>query len=206
MTKETKITDSHKKHEHAHKNAEDEARKTESPEGQGQAQADKMTEVAVIEGEEILKLREKLALLEKQGLYLRADFDNFRRNVSKEKQTWTADGEDGVLKEIFNVLEMLERAIDAGKKLNVTAGVIDGLELVRKEINLMFQRHGVEAIPAEGQKFGPKVHDAVGVLETSEMEEGMIVAVHRPGFMRQGRVLRPSEVIVAKAKSGPTVH
>jgi len=88
----------------------------------------------------------------------------------------------------------------------VTAGVIVGLELVRKEINLMFQRHGVEAIPAEGQKFDPKVHDAVGVLETSEMEEGMIVAVHRPGFMRQGRVLRPSEVIVAKAKSGPTVH
>ena len=159
------------------------------------------------EPEEIQLLRSQLEEQKKVYLYLRADFENYKRNMAKERLELTARGEDNVLKQVFGLIALLDRAIKYAHDHKIAQPVIDGLELVKREIHLIFERYKVTKIPTEGEKFDPKIHDAIAVVEANDLEPGTIVKEERPGFMREGRVLEPARVVVVKEPSEQkTVH
>jgi len=149
------------------------------------------------------KLKERIAELEKQNLYLRADFENFKRNAHKERLELTNQGQDQVLKEIFNIIELVERAIDSARQHNINDSVIAGLELMRKEIYRVLERYNVERIPSEGAAFNPKFHEAISVVDADDMAPGTVFSEQKPGFVREGRVLQPAKVVVVKDREDP---
>lgn len=152
---------------------------------------------------EVHKLKERVAELEKQSLYLRADFDNFRRNVNKERLELAGQGQDQVLKEIFGIIGLLERAIDSARKHDTNDSVVLGLELTRKEIHKVLEKFNVERIPVAGAVFDPKIHEAVSMVDADDLAPGTVFAEQQPGFVREGRVLQAARVVVVRDRGEP---
>ena len=146
------------------------------------------------------ELAKKLLEEEKRYLYLRADFENYRRNVEKERKEMMEKGKEEVLLDLFKILELLDRAIQSAREQNIAPSVLEGLELVRRETEKILEKHQVERIPSLGEKFNPEVHEAVGTHHSEEHEPGTIIYEYEPGFTRQGKLLKPAKVIVAKER------
>jgi molecular chaperone GrpE len=140
--------------------------------------------------------------LEQQLLYLRADFENYRRNINKERLEMEDKGRDDILKRLFAIIEHMERALENGKKHQIDPSFIEGLELVNKEIYRVLESYGVERIKSLGEKFDPKIHEAVSIAPAPGEEPGTIIFEQQPGFIRNGRLLQPARVVVASEESG----
>jgi len=135
-----------------------------------------------------------------KGKYVRlmADFENYRRNQQIERERLTGLGKESVLEDIFPLLEHMERAIKAAKEVGEgDSGILQGIEMVMKELVTVLAKHGVERVPAVGEEFDPAVHEAVSTMSYPGAEEGTVVEEIRPGFIRNGKLLRPATVVVA---------
>lgn len=131
-------------------------------------------------------------------LRLRADFDNYRRNAEARKERLTGLGKETVLEDVFPLVEHMERAIRAAEDADGETGILEGLEMVYKELLRVLERHGVERVETVGTPFDPEIHDAVAVAPHREHPENTVVEELRAGFRRDGRLLRPASVMVAK--------
>ena len=134
-----------------------------------------------------------------KAMYVRllADFDNFRKHTRNERERLAEVGKEAVLGDIIPVVEHLERAqqvaADAGDRV-----MIEGLRMVLSELVAVLKRHGVERVPTVGQPFDPALHEAVAVIPREGAAENTVVEEVRPGFIRDGKLLRPAAVVVAQ--------
>jgi molecular chaperone GrpE len=131
-------------------------------------------------------------------LCMKADFENYKRNAESERDRLTELGKQAVLAELFPIAEHLERALTAAREHKGNDGIIAGLELVQKDMEKMFERYGIERIPTLGQCFDPNLHEAVAAIDAEGVSEGTIVEELHPGFKRNGKLLCPAKVVVAK--------
>jgi len=147
---------------------------------------------------------EKLAEFEEQkeqNLRVQAEWENFRRRSLKEKQDSLKFGHQNLVKDLLSAVDNLERALEHGAQ-NVGAeakGILDGVELVHREILGAFAKHGVSEIEAEGKAFDPAVHEAMGQVPSAEVPANTILQVLQKGYVIHDRMLRPSRVIVSRA-------
>lgn len=129
---------------------------------------------------------------------LRADFDNYRKNADKERQKLVGFGKEALLEDIFPVVEHMERALEAARDMQAPAGMLEGIELVYGELTRAMERHGVERVKTVGEPFDPQIHEAVSVTNEDRYAEDTVVDEVRPGFLKDGKLLRPAAVIVSK--------
>ena len=135
----------------------------------------------------------------KRMAYLAAEFDNFRKRVTREKESLITYGNERLLKAILPFLDNLERAMSQDTASISPEGLLSGVRLTYEQLLSELRKFGLERIPAEGD-FDPAVHEAIAQTECEEKPEGTIVAEARRGYTLWGRLLRPAQVIVAKAK------
>lgn len=172
-------------------------------------------------GEEVLKietldsLRDELEVKKRefnelQDKYLRlyAEFENFKKVVSKEQTEYLRYGHERLITEILPVVDNLERAIAYSKefidKINpegveALQGLILGVETTLKELMVVLGRFGVREIKALGEAFDPSKHHAVSQVETDECKPNMVIEEMRKGYCLHERVIRPSMVVVSKS-------
>ncbi len=133
-------------------------------------------------------------------LRLQADFDNYRKRVAREKDEMYSYIAGDILLELLGVLDNMERAslsaADNGSS-NGSASMKEGIDMVIKQLIDILSKHGVEEIPAQGEKFDPNLHHAVMQVDDKEQQEGTILEVLQKGYRIKSRVLRPSIVKVA---------
>ena len=134
-----------------------------------------------------------------QFLRLQAEFENFRRRSLKEKQESFKFGHQNLVKDLLSAVDNLERALEhgaqnAGPEIR---GILDGVELVHREVLGALAKHGVKEIEAEGQIFDPANHEAMGQLPNAEVAPNTIVQVLQKGYVIHDRMLRPSRVMVS---------
>jgi molecular chaperone GrpE len=159
-------------------------------------------ETTVSTEEQLLKKIEELEK-EKEELtnkYLRAqaDLQNFRNRVNREKQQMLMYQSQRVIEALLPVMDNFERAIAAGKSENSTLeSMLEGIEMVFRQIEAVFEQEGVQVIPAVGQPFDPNVHQAVMQEESDQYEPGIVVKEFQKGYQLKGRVIRPSMVSVS---------
>jgi molecular chaperone GrpE len=128
---------------------------------------------------------------------LKADFDNFRKRSQEEGRKLSQLGREAVLQDLIPLVESLERAIDASVKTGGQEGIREGIELVRQGLLSVLEKHGFQRIPTVGEPFDPRIHEAVAVLPSREVLANTVIEEVRPGFMREGKPLRPASVVVA---------
>ncbi len=129
---------------------------------------------------------------------LKADFDNYKRHAEKDQERSVGLGKEAVLDDIFPLVEHLERAIQSIDKTGEAPGVLQGINIVYKELLSALEKHGIERVKTIGELFDPKIHDAVALAENDEFPEDSIVEEVRAGFIKSGKLLRPAAVVVAK--------
>src|SRR5262249_10768249 len=102
------------------------------------------------------------------------------------------------LKSFLPVLDSLDRALDASSKDASADPLRSGVELVRKQMSDALARLGVTAIPATGAEFDPQVHEAVEVVDTSDVPDHHVLSELQRGYRLKDRLLRPAMVRVAR--------
>ena len=149
---------------------------------------------------------EKLKTTQEKLLRTMAEMENQRRRFEKEKQEAFEFGGFNFAAESLSLIDNIDRAIisfknDESLKNNKDLSkIIDGIEIVKKDLVSIFKKNGVEPIECINKKFDPNFHQAMLEVENNTKEPGIVVQEIQKGYMMKNRLLRPSLVGVAKKR------
>ena len=149
---------------------------------------------------------EKLKTTQEKLLRTMAEMENQRRRFEKEKQEAFEFGGFNFAAESLSLIDNIDRAIisfknDESLKNNKDLNkIIDGLEIVKKDLVSIFKKNRVEQIECIDKKFDPNFHQAMLEVENNTKEPGTVVQEIQKGYMMKDRLLRPSLVGVAKKR------
>ena len=153
------------------------------------------------EAEVSLDVEERLAALEAERdehlndlKRVAAEFENYRKRVSRDQASLVARAHERLVKELLPVLDDLERALEAARD-SETRSVEEGVRLVHRELADALEREGLAEIETSGV-FDPHVHEAL-LSQPSDEGEGTVLEVVQKGYRLGDRVLRPARVVVA---------
>jgi molecular chaperone GrpE len=161
-----------------------------SPAAAGDAAGDEASEPAATGG-----LNEELARIEDRYRRALADLDNYRKRASREVERRTAEVRESMILDWLDVVDSVERAI----QLEPQGPCREGLEAVMQQIDSVLQREGVTRTGAPGEAFDPARHDAVATHAAGGTAPHTVLEVPRSGFALGDRVIRPAQVVVARA-------
>ena len=151
------------------------------------------------------KLRaERDALLDRLAR-LQAEFDNARKRAVREQQDFREFAAADVIKNFLPILDSFERALKAGGDSNSNSNSNDfrnGIELIYRQFQDALQKIGVQPIVSVGQAFDPRVHEAVEMVDTSEVPDHHVLDELQRGYRYKERLLRPAMVRVARNARG----
>lgn len=155
---------------------------------------------------ELAELRAEKEKLEDRLVRLQADFDNFRKRTLRERQEALSYGHELVVKDLLPVVDNLDRAIEHASASTGAdfEGMLQGVELVRRELLAVLAKHGVSAIEAEGEVFDPNLHEALAQMEDDEVPAGHVGRMLQKGYRLRDRLLRPARVMVSKGPARPS--
>lgn len=139
-------------------------------------------------------LRRELAEAKERQLRTLAEFENYRRRTERERRETTRYAATGVLRDLLDVVDNLERAVEAGGSVE---DLKVGVEMTLRQTRDVLAQHGVRAVPAVGQEFDPNVHEAVAREEDPEIESPVVLDELQRGYLFHDRLLRPARVRVA---------
>ena len=140
------------------------------------------------------ELEAKLAEENDKYMRMMAEYDNFRKRVTKEKESIYGDSLCDTAAQLLPVLDNLERALDA--ETDKESGMYKGVEMVMKQCAEIFAKLGIEEIEALGKEFDANVHNAVMQDSDPDKGENEITAVFQKGYKRGEKVLRYAAVKV----------
>lgn len=145
----------------------------------------------------LLKTKEEEATETKNRLLrLQADFDNFRRRNTAEREELATYVTISVVNKFLQILDNFERAEAAAEKATDVQSVVDGMAGIQKQFVKTLEDLGVKEIPALGEKFNPNFHEAVMRGQNPEIEEETIDMVFEKGYQLHDKVVRHSKVRV----------
>lgn len=147
---------------------------------------------------EIKRLKEKNEQLNDQLLRKVAEFDNYKKRTERDYYDRVLNANERLILELLPVLDDLQRAIDHARGSNEIDSIIEGTELIQKKLQSILEKQGLEEMIGEGEHFDPEKHDALMQIEKEGVESGTIVDEHLKGYTLNGKVIRHSQVIVAK--------
>lgn len=133
-------------------------------------------------------------------LYLRAEFENFKKHSIKDRSDLRKYGAERLAIDLLSVLDIFETALASEVNAENINNFRKGIEMTAAELKSALQRNGIEEIPAKGKPFDPAVHEALSSQETTEVPPGTVSQVFKKPYKLHDRVIRPGQVIVAKSK------
>lgn len=157
----------------------------------------------------VLKESEYLALkaeVEKAKEYsdrllrFQADVDNTRKRLEKEKQDFLKFANEGIIVELLNILDDLERTVElAQTKHEDLKAFLKGVEMILAHFYDLLKEYGVKPIAAEGKIFDPNFHEALMQEDNKEVPEHTILEEMQKGYLLNDRVIRTAKVKVSKS-------
>ncbi len=128
-----------------------------------------------------------------------ADFQNYKRRTTRDMQLIRQNAAATLLTKFFPILDDLVLALDSLPTTGDGAAWREGVNMVQRKLMSVLESEGVASIEAEpGQEFDPHFHEAMAQEEHADYHTDLIIAVVRPGYRLGERVLRPTQVRVAK--------
>jgi len=150
---------------------------------------------------ELEELKLKLEKSEKEHLYLRAEFDNFRKQSIKERSDLLKFGGEPLARDLLNVRDIFQKALDSEVTPENFQAFLSGVEMTEKELSTVFAKHGIFEIECKEKPFDPEKAEALSQVPTAEVEEGHVYDVMRKGYLYHDKVLRHAQVVIATKPS-----
>ncbi len=141
--------------------------------------------------------------LQKDILYLKAEFDNYRKRMIRDQDAAIRNSNRAFTSELLVIVDFFDRALKHSTALKTGAtpeltNFISGIEMTRHELNQMLGRFGVELIGQAGEKFDPNKHEAISQVEAGDELVDKVVEVFEKGALLHGKTLKPARVVVGK--------
>jgi molecular chaperone GrpE len=133
------------------------------------------------------------------ALRSQADFENYKKRASREKEEAIKYANTALLQQLVSILDNFELGLAAAKTQAQESPIYSGMVLVQKQLNDLLAENGLESIEAEGKRFDPNLHEAIA-HEPGQAPEGTVIRQARRGYRFKDRLLRPARVVVS---SGP---
>jgi molecular chaperone GrpE len=145
---------------------------------------------------ELEKLRAERNDLFERLARLQAEFDNYRKRAAKENADYRDYAVSDAARALLPVIDSFTLALKnaAAKPEDLRKGV----ELIFKQLQDVLQKLNIERVPAQGEPFDPRVHEAIEMVETDAAPDHHVLEELQPGYRIKGRLLRPAMVRVAK--------
>lgn len=149
------------------------------------------------------RLAAEVAELRDQLLRALAEAENQRRRSQREREEAVRYAAAPMLRDLVAVADNLQRALesvpgDGTEQDGALKILLEGVELTRRELDTVFERHGIVKLDPLGERLNPHHHEAMFEVPDPEQPSGTIVQVVQPGYLLHDRLLRPARVGVAK--------
>ena len=177
--------------------AEEAAEETSDSESNAESNAEKSAEEPDAQapaGSKEKAFQDKVAALEDKVKRQMAEFDNFRKRTSKEKEQMFSMGEKSVIEKMLPVVDNFERGLAAVPENEKDSAIVSGMEMVYKQLIKQLEDLGVKPIEAVGKEFDPNFHNAVMQVESDEFETGVVAQEFQKGYTYHDMVIRHSMV------------
>ena len=139
---------------------------------------------------------EELANQKDTFLREKAELENFKKRLTKEKEDFVQFANERLLKELIQIEDNLERALEVP---NATfESLKEGVEMIQKQFTTFLKNQKAEPIEALGKPFDPNLHEVLNQQESEEHEENTVIQEYSKGYTLNGRILRPAKVVIAK--------
>ena len=149
--------------------------------------------------EKVTKL--ELEVQEWKNSYTRklAEFQNFTKRKEAEVSEMKKYASEGIIIKLLDNIDNLERAENASAETKNFDALVEGVNMILRNLKYMLSEEGVEEIEAgEGVKFNPYEHQAMMTEEKDDLDNDVIVQVFQKGYKLKGKVIRPAMVTVNK--------
>jgi len=132
--------------------------------------------------------------------YLAAEMENLKKRQMREKSEWVKYGNTKILESLVEVMDNFDRTLDAiqDDEDEKTKNIKVGIDMVKKQFDQILVDNGLTPVETVGKTFDPNFHEALMTEESKDIKSGDIVKEFQKGYVLNGRLLRPSKVIVAK--------
>jgi len=170
-------------------------------------EADEAEAEIEVELDPLAALEAENSTLQDRLLRAAAEMENLRRRTEREKAEATLYAASSFARDMLSVSDNMDRALSAVDDEqreaadDITRNLLEGVEMVRRELLNTFEKHGIQRIEPVGERFDPNLHQAMFEIPDPEAVSGTVVQVVQPGFVIGERVLRPA--MVGVAKGGP---
>ena len=180
---------------------------TETAETAETAEAGPVEDEAIDEVEDdaarAARLEAEVAGLRDQLLRALAESENQRRRGQREREEAVRYAAAPVLRDLLAVADNLQRALesvpeDAASQNGTIKTLLEGVQLTERELQAVFERHGIVKLEPMGERLNPHHHEAMFEVPDPDQPSGTIVQVVQPGYVLHDRLLRPARVAVAK--------
>ncbi len=161
---------------------------------------EKLSELSILQ-QSVEEHKAKAADYYDQLLRLKAEFENYRKRVEKEKQDARTWGKQDVLMPLLSLVDVFEQALAQAEHAKEIKQVTEGLGYLHKSFSGFLKSEGLTPIETVGKPFDPHTAEAVDQVEVGEDQAGSVIEELQRGYSFQGRVIRPARVRVGVAKS-----
>jgi molecular chaperone GrpE len=141
----------------------------------------------------------ELRLTEQRDKYLRlaAEFDNYRKRTTRERQEAGVRAQGELLRRILDSLDDLDRATSPTNEGVDAKAVVEGIRAIDQKLMRTLADAGLEVVSPVDEPFNPEMHEAIATERALSPEDDHLVArVYQPGYVFQGQLLRPARVVV----------
>ena len=146
--------------------------------------------------EQIRLKDEEIANQKDTFLREKAELENFKKRLTKEKDDFVQFANERLLQELIQIEDNLERALEVP---NATLESLkEGVEMIQKQFSTFLKNQKVEPIEAIGKAFDPTFHEVLNQQESEEHEENTVIEEYSKGYTLNGRILRPAKVVISK--------
>jgi len=145
----------------------------------------------------------EIASLKDQLLRTRAEFDNIRKRLTREKEESLRYANQAILSDLLPLLDHLELGLQAASSATDAQSVVTGVKLIQSQFDRFLTDHGVTPIDALGKPFDPNWHEALSQEPSPGKPEGLVLHQRRRGYKIGDRLLRPTSVITVGPSPTP---
>jgi molecular chaperone GrpE len=145
------------------------------------------------------QLRDEVKQAQDRTLRATAELENVRKRSQREITDARRYAALPLVRDLLTVADNLDRAIEAAQQSDESAGLLEGVRMVAQQLHTTLENHGCARIEAEGQPFDPHLHEAILQQPSADVPPGTVVLETQSGYELNGRVVRPSQVIVSAA-------
>ena len=135
-----------------------------------------------------------------QLIRLKAEFENYRKRVDREKPDWFKLGRAEVAAKLLPLYDLLGHAHQEVKSGHADTPLAKGMDAIFKEFEKLFREEGVTGMDPLGKPFDPHYHEAFGFVHKEGFEDGIVADVLQTGYLLGDKVLRTAKVRLQKTK------